>query len=223
MPESEVDLPSDTEWVIAFRDIARATDARTMIAAAIPMVGVGNTAPLILWSEDEQRADQKALVLGNLGAISLDYVTRQKTQSTHLNWYIVEQLPVISSVKFDSMRFGEKSAAQIVREIVLELTYTAHDMEPFARDMGYVDDAGTVKPPFTWDKERRLALRAKLDAVFFHLYGITDRDDIRYIYSTFPIVEREETAIYGKYRSCELCLAYMNALVAGNPDAEIKL
>ena len=55
------------------------------------------------------------------------------------------------------------------------------------------------------------------------LYGITDRDDIRYIYSTFPIVEREETAIYGKYRSCELCLAYMNALVAGNPDAEIKL
>ena len=223
VPESEVDLPSDTEWVIAFRDIARATDARTMIAAAIPMVGVGNTAPLILWSEDEQRADQKALVLGNLGAISLDYVTRQKTQSTHLNWYIVEQLPVISSVKFDSMRFGEKSAAQIVREIVLELTYTAHDMEPFARDMGYVDDAGTVKPPFTWDKERRLALRAKLDAVFFHLYGITDRDDIRYIYSTFPIVEREETAIYGKYRSCELCLAYMNALVAGNPDAEIKL
>ncbi len=35
-------------------------------------------------------------------------------------------------------------------------------------------------------------LRAKLDAVFFHLYGITDRDEIRYIYSTFPIVERGE-------------------------------
>ena len=96
-------------------------------------------------------------------------------------------------------------------------------MEPFARDMGYVDEAGTVKSPFTWDEERRLVLRAKLDAVFFHLYGITDRDDIRYIYSTFPIVEREEKAAYGQYRSCELCLAYMNALAAGNPDAEIKL
>ena len=107
---------------------------------------------------------------------------------------------------------------------MLELTYTAHDMAPFARDMGHVDEAGNVKPPFIWDEERRLALRAKLDAVFFHLYGITDRDDIRYIYSTFPIIERQEKATYGGvYRSCELCLAYMSALAAGNPDAEIKL
>ena len=42
--------------------------------------------------------------------------------------------------------------------------------------------------------------------MFFHLYGVTDRDDIRYIYSTFPIVERKEKASYGGvYRSCELC------------------
>ena len=224
VPESEVDLPSGIQWTIAFRDIARATDARTMIAAAIPKAGVGNTAPLILWKDQDQRADHKALLLGNLGAISLDYVTRQKAQSTHLNWYIVEQLPVISPDKFDSVRFGTKSAAEIVRQTVLELTYTAHDMEPFARDMGYVDEAGAVKPPFIWNEDRRLVLRARLDAVFFHLYGITDRSDIRYIYSTFPIVEREEKAAYGgKYRSCELCLAYMNALAAGNPDAAIKL
>ena len=60
--------------------------------------------------------------------------------------------------------------------------------------------------------------------MFFHLYGVTDRDDIRYIYSTFPIVEREEKAAYGGiYRSCELCLAWMNALTAGEPDVEIEL
>lgn len=67
-------------------------------------------------------------------------------------------------------------------------------------------------------------LRAKLDAVFFHLYGITNRDDIRYIYSTFPIIEREErNAFDGRYQSRDLCLAWMNALAAGNPDAEISL
>ena len=224
VPESKVDLPLGIEWTIAFRDIARATDARTMIAAAIPKAGVGNTAPLILWNDEEQWADHKSLLLGNLGTISLDYVTRQKAQSTHLNWYIVEQLPVIAPDQFEKVHFGTKTAAELVRETVLELTYTAHDMAAFARDMGHVDAAGTVKPPFTWDEERRLVLRAKLDAVFFHLYGITDRDDIRYIYSTFPIVEREERAAYGgKYRSCELCLAYMNALAAGNPDVEVRL
>ena len=95
VPESEIDLPSGVEWTIAFRDIARATDARTMIAAAVPRAGVGNTAPLILWRDEDAPSDQRALLLGNLGATALDYVTRQKAQSTHLNWYIVEQLPVI--------------------------------------------------------------------------------------------------------------------------------
>jgi hypothetical protein len=110
-----------------------------------------------------------------------------------------------------------------VRDAVLELTYTAHDMASFARDMGYVDKKGQVKPPFIWDEDRRLKIRAKLDAVYFHLYGVTDRDDVRYIYSTFPIIEREETAAYGRYRSSEPCLAYLSALAAGDPDAEISL
>jgi hypothetical protein len=57
-----------------------------------------------------------------------------------------------------------------------------------------------------------------LDAVFFHLYGVTDRDDVRYVWSTFPIMERQDTAAYGRYRSREVCLAYRNALAAGRPD-----
>ena len=82
---------------------------------------------------------------------------------------------------------------------------------------------GQVKPPFVWDEDRRLHLRAKLDAVFFHLYGLTDRNDIRYIYGTFPIVERQETVTWGRYRSRELCLAWLNALAAGHPDADVSL
>jgi hypothetical protein len=99
----------------------------------------------------------------------------------------------------------------------------------FAADMGHVDAAGEVLPPFVWDEDRRLHLRAKLDALYFILYGLFDpadpaqgRDDIRYIYSTFPIIEREETAKWGSYRSQDLCLAFINALLAGQPDASIE-
>ena len=140
-----------------------------------------------------------------------------------MNWYIVEQLPVVPLERYETVRFGKKTAAEIVGAAMLDLTYTALDMAPFARDMGYVDKKGKVKPAFAWDEDRRLKLRAKLDAVYFHLYGVTDRDDVRYIYSTFPIVKREEMAAYGRYRSCELCLAYMNALAAGDPDADVRL
>ena len=88
-----------------------------------------------------------------------DFVTRQKPQSTHLNWFIVEQLPVVPPENYDALRFGPRTAGEIVREAVLELTYTAHDMAPFARDMGHVDAGGAVLPPYVWDAERRLRLR----------------------------------------------------------------
>ena len=223
VPSAEVSFPDGHDWTIAFRDIARATDARTMIAAAVPFVGLGNTAPAIFVDRPGGNQSSAALLLANLGATVLDFVARQKAQSTHLNWFIVEQLPVVPSDRHENVGFGPKTAGEIVREAVLELTYTAHDMAPFARDMGHVDAAGDVLPPFVWDEERRLRLRAKLDAVYFHLYGVTDRDDVRYVYSTFPIVEREETAAYGTYRSRDLCLAWMNALAAGDPDAEIVM
>jgi hypothetical protein len=192
-----------------------------MIAAIIPAAAVGNTLPNLVPVEDEQEFVSAApLMLANLNSTPFDYVARQKVQGQHLNWYIVEQLPVVPLTQYKTMKFGSKNAAEIVQEIVLELTYTANDLAEFARDMNYTDNSGNVKPPFAWDDDRRLKLRAKLDAVFFHLYGITNREDVKYIYSTFPIVEEQEKKVYGTYRSLELCLAYMNALSSGQPDAE---
>jgi hypothetical protein len=118
----------------------------------------------------------------------LNFIARQKVQGQTLNLFIIEQLPVVPPERHEAARFGRKTVGAIIREVVLELSYTAHDMAPFARDLGYLDDGGHVRPPFAWDEERRLNLRAKLDAVYFHLYGVTDREDVRYIYSTFPIV-----------------------------------
>ena len=219
--QSEASFPT-VPYLLAFKDVTAPTNIRSMIAALIPSSGVGNTLPII--STEGHAAVDAALLLANFNTVPFDYVARQKIQGQHLNWYIVEQLPVVPPDRYEATRFGPKTASEIVREAVLELTYTAHDMAPFARDMGYINNAGRVKPPFTWNEARRLHLRAKLDAVFFYLYGVTNRDDIRYIYSTFPIVERKEKATYGgAYRSRELCLAYMNALAGGNPDAEVQL
>ena len=212
---------SDFDWSICFKDITSPTNIRSMIAAMLPRSAAGHKLPyLFVEGKMGHRAD---LLLGNLNSVVFDYCARQKVNTNSFTLFLLEQLPAVPPETFDATSFGTKTAGEIVREAVLELTYTAHDMAPFARDMAYVDEKGEVLPPFVWNEERRLHLRAKLDAVFFHLYGVTDRDDVRYIYSTFPIVEREETKAYGDYRSRELCLAYMNALKAGAPDAEVNL
>ena len=207
-------------WVLGFKEITAPTNMRTFIAAILPAVGFGNKVPVL---KPETQDRNEWLLAANLNATVFDFATRQKIQGQTLNLFILEQLPVVPPERYEAVRFGSKTAAEIVCEAVLELTYTAHDMAPFARDMGHVDGAGELLPPFRWDEDRRLRLRAKLDALYFHLYGVTDRDDIRYVYSTFPIVERQETQAYGSYRSSELCLAWVNALSAGNSDAEINV
>jgi len=107
---------------------------------------------------------------------------------------------------------------------VLELTYTAWDIQPFARDCGYDG------PPFPWDEERRFRIRCELDAAFFHLYlGSEDewlkqspallkhfptpRDAVSYIMDTFPIVQRKDLAAHGCYRTKEVILSLYDALL----------
>ena len=97
---------------------------------------------------------------------------------------------------------------------MLRLTYTAHDLTAFARDLGHDGD------PFIWDEEERRHLRARLDALYFHLYGI-GRDDADHVLSTFPIVRRQDEAEFGRYRTRDLILAYMNALAAGDTETVV--
>lgn len=233
MKASEVGWNAPSDWCLALKDITAATNARTAISAFIPRVGAGHTLPVLFHSGKDTDGttnyeESVVLLLANLNSVILDYLARQKVNGTHLLWYLLEQLPILPPSAY-ARAFGPKTAAEIVREAVLELTYTAHDMAPFARDMGYVDKDGEVLPPFVWDDARRLNLRAKLDALYFILYGVFDparaaasRDDIRYIYSTFPIVAEQERRKWGGYKSAELCLSWINALMAGQPDAKIE-
>jgi Eco57I restriction-modification methylase len=214
-------------WTIGFKHVTASTNVRSMIAAMIPSRAAGNSLPIIIESDETKGkayAECAPLLLANLCSIPLDYVLRQKVQGQNLNWFIIEQLAIIPRDAY-ARTFGKKSAVDIVKDDVLALTYTANDMEPFARDMGYTGK------PFKWDEADRARRRARLDALYFMLYFPSQtkpeietlRETAHYIFSTFPIVEREDIAAHGRYLSRDLCLATINALAAGDPDANISL
>ena len=217
VPSTEVEdvVPQSRGWYLAFRDIARTTDMRTMIMAVLPWAGCGHKVPMLLPASAEYEASSTACIIANLNCIAFDFVVRQKMQSTNMAWYIVEQLPVIDPADYDRA-FGPTSARDLVRHHVLRLTYTAHDMAPFARDLGYDG------PPFIWNEEKRRHLRARLDALYFHLYGLS-RADTAYILDTFPIVRRHDKAAFGTYRTKAMVLAYYNALAAGDTDTDVAV
>lgn len=164
------------------------------------------------------------LLAANLNSFALDFALRQKLQGQTINLFILEQLPVIAPEHFeqplsalaDAAAGGEtnETVADFIRAEVLALTYTAHDMAPFARDMGYLNADGSVKPPFVWNTDDRAHRMARLDAVFMRLYGLTDAD-AEYILSTFPIVREKDIAAHGHYRTWALIRAYLHELAAG--------
>ncbi len=216
VPKSIVDeaMSANAGWTISYRRIARSTDERTMISSIVPKSGFGDSVFLLI-PDSGLSAWDASLVVANLNSLPLDFVTRQKLHGTNLSWYLIEQLPVIVPKDYAS-RFGETTARDLVRDHVLRLTYTAHDMATFARDLDYDG------PPFTWNEEDRRHLRARLDALYFHLYGI-GREDASYILDTFPIVRREDEREFGTYRTRDLILAYMNALDAGDTDTVVSV
>ncbi|MBK7765654.1 MAG: restriction endonuclease [Sulfuritalea sp.] len=198
-------LPADKrrQWALGFRDIARATDVRTMIAAIVPSMAAGNTLPLL----DGLSAMNVALLLANLNALAFDFIARQKTQTTHLNWYILEQLPVIAPARFEA-NIGKTKIADFIRDQVLHLSYTAHDLAPFARDLGYEG------APFVWDDADRRARMVVLDALFMHLYGLSE-DDAAWILDGFPIVRAQDEAAFGDYRTKTRILAVLREINEG--------
>ena len=213
----EADLDINLSWTVAFKDVTAPTNVRTMICAVVPNSACGNTLPILAPSIDrmDQYSEYAWLLAACLNSFPLDFIARQKVQGQHLNWFVVEQLPVIAPTDYDR-RFGDTTARDLVRGHVLRLTYTAHDMAPFAKDLGYDGS------PFIWNEEERRHLRARLDALYFHLYGVS-KDDADYILSTFPIVERNDRKEFGHYRTRDMILAYMDALATGDSRTTVSV
>lgn len=165
---------------------------------------MGNT--FVLMFPDAPPAEVVGLIAAQ-SSLVFDYVSRQKIGSVHMQLFIWKQLPVPVPTML------EPHLPFIVPR-VLELVYTAYDMTPLACDLG---DEGE---PFRWDEDRRAQLRAELDAFFFRLYAIDDRDDVDYILETFQTetcgLRHNEIRDHGEYRTKRLVLAEYDRMAAAD-------
>ncbi|MGA5085588.1 Eco57I restriction-modification methylase domain-containing protein [Streptomyces pseudogriseolus] len=194
-----------TSALLGHRRVAHSTNDRTQIAALIPW-GPASYGWIISAGPD---AKSLTCLLATYNSFAYDFALRNSLSQPSIPLGTSKQIPVPTPTHL----------APHLRFIVprsLELTYTALDMAPFARDLG---DTGA---PFRWDTHRRAVIRAELDALFFHLYGI-DRDDVSYILDTFSIVKRKDEDKYGEYRTKDLILAEYDRLAAAGLTLENPL
>ena len=201
-------IPIHSPALLVFRDISRSTDDRTMLAAFIPVSGVTNTAPIIYFGEKITPRRQCCL-LANLNAIPLDFVAKRKVGHMHMNFFIVEQLPTLPPDAYDEKCPWDKSITleDWVADRVLKLTCTADDMRPLAKAAGFAPGV------WKWKEDERAALRAELDAAYFHLYHL-NRDEVQYVLGTFQGIAREDELAEGEGPTRRLILEAYDQMVS---------
>ena len=219
--EGNVRWKWEHSYYIAFRDVARAADARTCIASLMPSgIAAGHKAPLVFTSRS---LIPSACFAAMLSSLVFDYVARQKVGGSSMALFIMKQQPTLTPDQIPSAMQW-----QIVKRVA-ELCYFNHDMDGWASELweemseeqrSELPQLG-AQQPWIYNPERRAILQAELDAIFAHLYGL-NTEDLRYILDpedvcgkgcineTFRVLKDNEIRQYGEYRTKRLVLEAWN-------------
>ena len=152
---------------IAYRHITNRTNARTVIACLVPPhVFLTNAAPFLLFTENDAHAQM--VVAGVLNSLPFDWQARRFVE-INLNFFILNMLcfPPIESLNQDAIA---RHAGR--------LSCVDERFADFASEAGV--DCGPLLP------EKRDELRAEIDALVAHGYGLTP-DDLELVFDDFTL------------------------------------
>lgn len=183
---------------LAFRDIARNTDERTMIATILPPdIFCGNTLPTLVTHDNGNRIVSNELQLFLVGVFNsfvFDKIIRFKV-TAHCNFFHVYSQPI------PQLPPEHPSYRTIVR-LAAQLICTTPEFDALAQSAGLAGHQEGVT-----DAAARAELRAELDAQVAHLYGLTEVE-FKHVLQGFPLVKEQVK---------EATLAAFQALIP-NPD-----
>ena len=157
---------------LAHRSIASSTNERTLIASILPpKVFSGNSLNVAFAPEG---AVEQLVLMALMNSFVLDYHLRQQV-SANLNMFYIYQCPVPRLSKKDS-------AFAPITSRAARLICTTSAFDDLAKSVGLKghQDGAT-------DPTERAKLRAELDGLVAHLYGLSE-EEFTHVLGTFPLV-----------------------------------
>lgn len=192
--ESDKGLTLDYQcYRLGFRSVASSTNERSLISSIVPKsVFCGNSLLVSLrYSQEKQLSLNNPELLFTAAVFNsfvIDYCLRQKV-TTNLNMFFVYQLPI------PRLTEGDRYFNDIVQRAA-KLICNTPEFDELAQEVGL----GSHEQGIT-DETERAKLRAELDGMIAHLYGLTE-EELAYILTTFPIIsETVKQAALEAYRT----------------------
>jgi hypothetical protein len=166
------------DYRLGFRKIASTTNNRTIISTIIPPSFCSENFQVALsFHENLERYikyDGMIFLCGLWNSFVLDFLLRQRI-SANINFFYVYQLPV------PRLQQGDRYFAEIV-DRAGKLICTTPEFDELAQEVGLESHREGIT-----DESQRGQLRAELDGMIAHLYGLSE-EEFAYILTTFPIV-----------------------------------
>ncbi len=187
---------------LGFRSITGATNERALVVSVLPRkVVTGNSLTVSVpiedqvdagkWRERRLYTDAELLVIASLmSSFICDWFIRQKIL-TKMNMFYVYQIPI------PRLTAGDQGFEPIASRAA-RLTCTTPEFDTLAKDVGLKSyrDGST-------DPNERARLRAELDGLIAHIYGLAEAE-FAHVLSTFPLVaEPIKVAALNAYRDVE--------------------
>jgi hypothetical protein len=138
---------------VAFRDVSRATDSRTLVACLVPpRTFLSNTAPYLAFVDGTDR--DRAACLGLLNSLCLDWQARRFVE-THVNFFVLEglRLPALTGADCEAIA---RAAARLSC--------------PDERFAEFAAATGVEHGPLAEEEHERL--RVEIDALVARAYGL---------------------------------------------------
>jgi type I restriction-modification system DNA methylase subunit len=202
----------------AFREIASNTNERGLVSAILPKRVFANHKLMVSTSRAKIANSELLFCCGVANSFAFDFLVRQRTTTT-ISMFTFYQLPV------PRLTAADAAFAPIVRRAA-RLICTTPEFDDLAKEVSVAlssspsplggERAGVRGPsksteskiknkdsqilPAT-DPAERARLRAELDGLIAHLYGLTE-EEFAYILTTFPLVAQPvKDAALSAYRA----------------------
>jgi hypothetical protein len=154
---------------LAFRDVSRARDSRTVRACLVPPgTLLVNSAPYLTFLEDDPI--QEAACLAVMNSVPFDWQSRRYVES-HVSFFVLELLRIPEITDELLIELGRRAAM---------ITAVDDRFTDFADACGV--EVGTLEP------EEGMRLRAEIDALVAKAWDL-DADDLKLMFEDFPVTE----------------------------------